>query len=126
MAILCIDLVSSYFLHNKNGQSANAITSQFSMFRGSHPSCIVLRITARSRFPVMLPRSVWKLLTYLKNSVSFFYKKWQHSIHRRKHEIKTNTCDLGYIIITKKWEKNYTYVDQFFNRGVPNRILFSM
>jgi len=56
-------------------------------------------------FPVILPRSVWKLLTYLKNSVSFFYKKWQHSIHRRKHEIKTNTCDLGYIIITKKWGK---------------------
>lgn len=26
-------------------------------------------------FPVILPRSVWKLLTYLKNSVRLFKKK---------------------------------------------------
>ena len=58
----------------KNGQSAHAIISQCSLFRGSYPSWILLRITARSRFPVMLPRSVWKLLTYLKNSVIFFIK----------------------------------------------------
>ena len=100
--VFCTNFVywPSFLLFPPQPKMDNQLMPQCSLFRGSYPSCILLRITARSMFPVMLPRSVWKLLRYL-NSVSFLIKKWQHSIHRRKHEIKTNTCDLGYII-TKK------------------------
>ena len=71
-------------------------------------------------FPVILPRSVWKLLTYLKNSVRLFFflkKSWWHqrenSINRRNHAIMTNTGSS--LHKNRQILKKKTYIDQFFH-----------
>ena len=79
-------------------------------------------------FPVILPRSVWKLLTYLKNSVRlfFFKKSWWHqrenSINRRNHAIMTNTGSS--LHKNRQILKKKPILISFFTRGVPHQILF--
>ena len=79
-------------------------------------------------FPVILPRSVWKLLTYLKNSVRLFKKKksWWHqrenSINRRNHAIMTNTGSS--LHKNRQILKKKPILISFFTRGVPHQILF--
>jgi len=79
-------------------------------------------------FPVILPRSVWKLLTYLKNSVRLFFlkKSWWHqrenSINRRNHAIMTNTGSS--LHKNRQILKKKPILISFFTRGVPHQILF--